>query len=922
MDDLLKELKLEDLAATTRDKCRNSRLSSKHESPLELPRRSKSVTNHGSSAQKESLRSRSETRVEKNKRHSVSTKNGLDLNDLLNENSRLGKLTAGLQKLKLSDPVDGPSGAQPKGQTFVSSPTPPGALSIDTTPPTHVSETENLSVNHPSGARPKTRVVISSPTPPGAQGLDNTHTPPVSMRESFPVDHSAAQPENQVVFSPPTPQGAQGLDSTPTLHESMRDLLPDFESASGQTENVPQDNFEVSPLNSPPPLFHQPSAVIFENKVWGRDTPLGSEHSNDSMNSDELLSRFGLVNDQIIAMTEELREKNEQLAAAKIAIDSLKDRYNRDMENSESEIDSLSQQVHALNLEREGNKRTNDLLAMKIESISTLTRRLNESEMQYREAVTKLSSLQVELENEKSMRIAETESLREEVDILIKSNRDKEEKTQLLKHKVSRMRYESRALLGSMERSTSSLSLNTNTTDRVMALGGSSLQNGGLDAPTGIPGTDGTINGLPVTNNVTNHVIHNATSNSRGRLRPTLNRMERMKALSFVRWPKFDVFGTEKIDEFIRQIESHISIVHSQGIELDEIAMNLHSELISSSLCDKYSTHATGKDVYSIDGVLDALRACDTISRLLNNHERFVKTLPGLNDDEASYMTRVACNHDTLKIGQPDGSKRIRTIIQQFSDGLNLPKHIANMVRYCQTLDDAVATTMEELNRMKKQNPAQQQHNGYNHMQQQPRQQQQQQQTLHFFNKRFNPQQQQQQQQRPQQQQYSRQGQRGFFSNGRQNAQQMQQQPSMLQQQQPMPQQQQQQQSMLHQQQNMRQQQQQQQPNNTVNVVSGPPTSPPAHLMRAPHGFERDPNNREVMVCTRCRVIGEHRRPMCPYRKFCSLCSCETHTDYEHKNVVQSMSNNARAAPASAPAAAQTHPNPLLGQFSAPPPSQ
>ena len=61
-------------------------------------------------------------------------------------------------------------------------------------------------------------------------------------------------------------------------------------------------------------------------------------------------------------------------------------------------------------------------------------------------------------------------------------------------------------------------------------------------------------------------------------------------------------------------------------------------------------------------------------------------------------------------------------------------------------------------------------------------------------------------------------------------------------------------------------------------------TSPGNSVTRAPTNFEFQDENKQVMVCLRCRVLSDHRGPNCPYFKFCSYCVCEGHSDYDHKN--------------------------------------
>ena len=70
-----------------------------------------------------------------------------------------------------------------------------------------------------------------------------------------------------------------------------------------------------------------------------------------------------------------------------------------------------------------------------------------------------------------------------------------------------------------------------------------------------------------------------------------------------------------------------------------------------------------------------------------------------------------------------------------------------------------------------------------------------------------------------------------------------------------------------------------------VNSFSQDRPSPDPSLPRAPTGFEYDRALKHVLICLRCRVLGQHRSNTCPYRKFCSYCQKENHTDAEHTRV-------------------------------------
>ena len=152
--------------------------------------------------------------------------------------------------------------------------------------------------------------------------------------------------------------------------------------------------------------------------------------------------------------------------------------------------------------------------------------------------------------------------------------------------------------------------------------------------------------------------------------------------------------------------------------------------------------------------------------------------------------------------------------------------------------------------------------------------------------------------QQPQQPQ--RQQQRSFYASDRSGSRQQQQQRFLPQQQQQRFQQQ-----RLPQQQQHTTHQTQQPPNDgSINLVSHPRTSPPPGTPRAPNGMEHDRQNRDTLICLRCRVMNSHKANTCPYRKYCSSCTTEGHTDYEHM-VAQNINaggQNAHGQNPSAPA--------------------
>ena len=74
-----------------------------------------------------------------------------------------------------------------------------------------------------------------------------------------------------------------------------------------------------------------------------------------------------------------------------------------------------------------------------------------------------------------------------------------------------------------------------------------------------------------------------------------------------------------------------------------------------------------------------------------------------------------------------------------------------------------------------------------------------------------------------------------------------------------------------------------------IHAVNNFRPGPDPALPRAPTGFEFDPNNKDILLCLRCRLINQHRSRDCQYRKYCSECQIDGHTNYEHRQVHQAM---------------------------------
>ena len=330
---------------------------------------------------------------------------------------------------------------------------------------------------------------------------------------------------------------------------------------------------------------------------------------------------------------------------------------------------------------------------------------------------------------------------------------------------------------------------------------------------------------------------------------PVLSTNDMIKRLSAHKWSKPDNFQT--LEEFQVSIIAQIEILNRLGVIDSEIAIDLNSHLMSSTIGPNYTTHCIFVDTTSISGVLQALKACNKTAALFSKSERFSKMSWGSREDLPSFAQRVENTHDLYGLTDPDDKKaRLRLIKEQFCKGANLPSFIRDNIRHCQTVDDAVIIAMEDLEKIRQK---QRQKRNANSIQPPHTQQQQQQQ-------RIAPRGLAQQMQQPQRQ-------RTFYPNLQQRAPQQPQQQHVLQQPQPQP-------TTHYGQPSLN--------DGPICMVSHPRSPPPPGTARAPHGMERDPRYRDILICLRCRVMNSHRANACPNKKYCSSCLREGHTDYEH----------------------------------------
>ena len=281
---------------------------------------------------------------------------------------------------------------------------------------------------------------------------------------------------------------------------------------------------------------------------------------------------------------------------------------------------------------------------------------------------------------------------------------------------------------------------------------------------------------------------------------PVLSTNDMIKRLSAHKWSKPENFQT--LEEFQVSIAAQIGILNRLGVIDSEIAIDLNSHLMSSTIGPNYTTHCIFVDTTSISGVLQALKACNKTATLFSKSERFSKMSWGSREDLPSFAQRVENTHDLYRLTDPNDKKaRLRLIKEQFCRGANLPSFIRDNIRHCQTIDDAVIIAMEDLEKIRQKQRQKQNANST----QSPHRQQQQQIT-----------------QQPRRQQH-----RPFHSN-------------------------------LPQHQRVSQQQQPTthhgQPSFTdgpINMVSHSRSSPPQGTVRAPNGMEHDRQCRDILICLR-----------------------------------------------------------------------
>ena len=603
-----------------------------------------------------------------------------------------------------------------------------------------------------------------------------------------------------------------------SLKQSMKAFLPDSPDQSG-------DEIQGAMGGQNPVADEQPAGddTIFEHEIWGRNGTPGSDVSRDSS---ELM--FGLQQQSeqfecIVAQNDELRKELDHVQFCRKRDH---DEAEKMLLDREREIDSLRQKLQVAESEKSSIKRSNEIIAAKIEMISDLKKQVALLEKALAESEEEAVSYKKQFELERASKLEEVASLKEEVEILIRSSKEKEQKCLSLKQRLDKLKRESSTVLGSMKRTSSTLSLRGSEAshDKVLMLGADEYVEGADD--------DG---GAEIT-------------------RPTLSKNDMHKRLAAAKWPERKIFHS--FDEFIAALKSQATILYQQGIDYEEIAFNLNTAIMSSDLASDFAAHKKHRKL-TLENILNAVEACDKASTLFTNSEKFSLITRGQSESLFSLMRRLESGFIDYKIGDPKDLKaKLRILKKRFCEAANLPNSVQQSIRNCTDLDDVVVFATEDLAKLEKDK------------------QELQSQSMPLNNA-----------QNFQQRQFGQKNHGGFKQN-------FQSRPQWPQQQQAPQRQQQQHRPLM--QQNLGQQQNgaQQQQGGEINAMVQPRvyTSPDPSLPRAPTNFERQRENKEIMVCLRCRIMDSHRAKDCEYFKYCSLCSVEGHTDFEHRKVAEGQS--------------------------------
>ena len=714
----------------------------------------------------------------------------------------------------------------------------------------------------------------------------------VRVEESRNTDsNSNKRTVDEAALSPP-PSRRLNAEAIPDLRRSMQPFLPPspqevVEGACGDRD------------------LARNAETIYEDRPWPRQDSPESDISQSSgqiilglKQQEELHAQLASENDELrreIAFERRERQKDADEWQGMVL----------DRENELAEVKAENEQLRS---ERAQNRRSTEMLSMKIQEAAEANRRVEQLERGLMESEEEVVALRKEYEMETTARKEERKLLREEMDIVLQTLKDRETECEKLKRRFSTFKRNSTSVLGGMKRTSSTLSLRPS------------------EASTG---------GINPVHDVLGELSDAADAETGAVARPSLSEGEMYKVLTSAKWPAKSVFFS--FHEYLEALKTHADTLYDQGVDTQKIAISLNSDLMNGPIGSNYAAHSRLMKSITIKGVFDAIRACDKASKLLTNIEKFNLIKREGSEDLFSLMRRLSSAYVDYNIGDvTDEKTMLRVVKNRFCDAASLPQIVRDNLRHCTSLDDTVIFANEDLTKIAKETQMQQHSQGIfpsasGHQQQRP-----------FFQNKgkgsfkgnFQP--------------------KHFNQNWRQPQpssgympQQQSWQPQPLQQQGPLPLMQQQVQPLAHIQpqqhnfgrqsqhwQQLQQPQQSQQPQhvqqqqhnilslpqqnhghiNSINLSVPPPTAQPGlpptappvgpasalaapAAARAPTGFEHNPSNKEILVCLRCRVLRDHSHFQCKNRKFCSECQREGHTNFEHRDVLDGM-NGGRASSA------------------------
>ena len=167
------------------------------------------------------------------------------------------------------------------------------------------------------------------------------------------------------------------------------------------------------------------------------------------------------------------------------------------------------------------------------------------------------------------------------------------------------------------------------------------------------------------------------------------------KRLESMKWPKAADFTTYA--EFIQITKNLADKLINRGHPEDLIAEALDNSLNASRNTSKYMTISLEHDTSTLNGVIEALEACDIVYTRTTCEERFNGTKKHPREDWEEYIARCSNLYDKMENGDPNhGKARIRRIKEQFFKGANIQRSYADKFMGMNDLDAIVARVIKD----------------------------------------------------------------------------------------------------------------------------------------------------------------------------------------------------------------------------------